>query len=116
MPASVNRCPHRMFFGLCADCQAIVDQTRDEYRDAVVNPHSLGFCCRYACNETCIGCGDESNGESIAESGDLTVAELFELQNNADLAEKLRWIKAQIEQVPEHNRTALESAILAKLV
>jgi len=27
-----------------------------------VNPHLLGFCCRYACNETCVGCGDSENG------------------------------------------------------
>ena len=27
-----------------------------------VDPHQLGFCCRYACGETCIGCGDAENG------------------------------------------------------
>jgi hypothetical protein len=36
-------------------------------------------------------------------------------KNNADLTVTLRWAEDQIEQVPEHNRTALESAILAKI-
>jgi hypothetical protein len=30
-----------------------------------VDPHKLGFCCRYAANETCIGCGDETNGQPL---------------------------------------------------
>lgn len=30
-----------------------------------VNPHELGFCCRFACGETCVGCGDAENGNPL---------------------------------------------------
>jgi hypothetical protein len=40
---------------------ALIDS--EQYRSGEVNPHTLGYCCRYACGETCIGCGDEMNGD-----------------------------------------------------
>lgn len=38
-----------------------------------VDSHKLGFCIRYACGQTCIGCGDPENGQDLPE-------------NNADLS------------------------------
>lgn len=38
----------------------MIENIEQEAND--VNPHNLGFCCRYACNETCVGCGDSENG------------------------------------------------------
>ncbi len=32
-----------------------------------VNPHNLGYCCRYASNQTCVGCGDAENGLPIRQ-------------------------------------------------
>jgi len=31
----------------------------------LVNPHKLGFCCRFASNQTCMGCGDATNGDPL---------------------------------------------------
>jgi hypothetical protein len=30
-----------------------------------VDSHKLGFCIRYACGQTCVGCGDTENGGVI---------------------------------------------------
>lgn len=30
-----------------------------------VNPHELGYCCRFATGQSCIGCGDEVNGVEL---------------------------------------------------
>lgn len=35
---------------------------------ARVNPHLLGFCCRYASNLSCVGCGDSENGEIMPKT------------------------------------------------
>lgn len=32
------------------------------------DPHTVGFCCRYASNQSCVGCGDPTNGEELADA------------------------------------------------
>lgn len=32
-----------------------------------INPHNFGYCCRYAANQSCIGCGDEENGTPVEQ-------------------------------------------------
>ena len=29
------------------------------------DPHKSGYCVRFACGETCIGCGDNENGSEL---------------------------------------------------
>jgi hypothetical protein len=39
----------------------------DDWEEFETNTHDLGYCLRFARNETCVGCGDTKNGDPLPE-------------------------------------------------
>jgi hypothetical protein len=40
---------------------------REHSKTCYENTHDLGYCLRFARNETCVGCGDTKNGDPLPE-------------------------------------------------
>jgi len=71
------------FSDICQRCMDTVSFYQDcplwqfEPVESLVNAHRLGYCHRYALNESCIGCGDPISGRLIRDdSGFIDISRL----------------------------------------